>query len=474
MLCIDVQMSVARGKVNMLLSHLAEVIGARLVGDDAQFSQVSTDSRSICPGDFFVALQGENFDGHQYLEKAANAGAIGALVSVQSDLNIPQVVVADTRIGLGRLSQAWLDQFSPRKVAVTGSCGKTTVKEMVASILSQVAPTLSTKGNFNNDIGVPLTLCRLKQEHKFAVIEMGANHVGEIAYVADLVKPEVALVNNVGSAHLEGFGSIENIARAKAEIYQSLAPAGIAVVNLDDEFADFFMRQTEHCQRLTFSVDNPAADVRLLSASANRSGQYRCDVAVQGDVVAFDLPLIGFHNVTNALAAIAMTHALGCTAGQVAAGLSELRAVPGRLRLVGELAGLRVIDDTYNANPESMHSAIDVLASMENDTCLVLGAMAELGADSDALHREVGAYAAQCGLQTIYGLGDHAALYKDGNLANSGTGSFVVVDDHRALAEALLADQRNKTILIKGSRSSAMEKVIEHMIQCQEPKGSAN
>ncbi|MCP5017749.1 MAG: UDP-N-acetylmuramoyl-tripeptide--D-alanyl-D-alanine ligase [Ketobacter sp.] len=458
----------------MLLSYLAEVIGAELVGDDAQFSQVSTDSRSICPGDFFVALQGQNFDGHQYLEKAANAGAIGALVSVQSDLNIPQVVVADTRIGLGRLSQAWLDQFSPRKVAITGSCGKTTVKEMVASILSQVAPTLSTKGNFNNDIGVPLTLCRLKQEHKFAVIEMGANHVGEIGYVADLVKPHVALVNNVGTAHLEGFGSIENIARAKAEIYQSLAPNGVAVVNLDDDFAEFFMGQTKHCQRLTFSVDNPAADVRLLSASVNHSGQYRFDVAVQSDVVAFDLPLIGFHNVTNALAAIAMTHALGCTAEQMAAGLAVLRAVPGRLRLVGELTDLRVIDDTYNANPESMRSAIDVLASMENDTCLVLGAMAELGSDSDALHREVGAYAAQRGIKTIYGVGDQAALYKDGYLANSGAGAFVVADNHQALAEALLADQRNKTILIKGSRSSAMEKVIEHMIQCQEPKGSAN
>lgn len=458
----------------MLLSHLSNTIGANLIGQDAEFIRVSTDTRSIQSGDFFVALQGEHFDGHEYLDKAVQSGAMGAMVSRQHSLPVPQVLVTDTRLGLGALAKAWLNQFSPEKIAITGSSGKTTVKEMVASILSRVAPTLATQGNLNNDIGVPLTLCRVTQEHRFAVVEMGANHVGEIAYTVGLVEPHVALVNNVAAAHLEGFGSLKNVAKAKSEIYQGLGENGVAVINLDDEFAGYFLDQSAHCQRITFSMTNTTADIHLVAMQMNKTGCYQFDASVSGQVVSISLSLIGRHNVSNALAAIAVCLGAGCSAADVVAGLSDLKAVPGRLRVVEELKGLNVIDDTYNANPGSMRSAVDVLASLEGETCLVLGCMAELGGESVELHREVGAYAAQRGLKTVYALGEQAAHYRDGYQSVSGEGEFIIAENHQLLAEDLLARHADKTILIKGSRSSAMEKVIENMIRSQQPVGSNN
>ncbi|RLU02212.1 MAG: UDP-N-acetylmuramoyl-tripeptide--D-alanyl-D-alanine ligase [Ketobacter sp.] len=458
----------------MDLSSLVNTINAKLIGANAEFARVSTDTRTLQPGDFFVALQGENFDGHEYITVAKDAGAVAAMVSVEQDVNLPQVVVADTRLGLGALGKAWLQQFSPRKIAITGSCGKTTVKEMVAAICSEVGPTLSTKGNLNNDIGVPLTLCRLEAKHEFAVVEMGANHQGEIAYTAGLVIPDVALVNNVGAAHLEGFGSIELVAEAKSEIYQALPASGTAVINADDRFVEVFRSKASHCRQLAFSMVDAAADVCLQSATMNAMGQYKFKALVQGEELAVQLSVIGQHNVANALAAIAIAHGAGCPLPKIAAGLAAVKAVPGRLRVVEELTDLKVIDDTYNANPDSVRGAIDVLANLKGDSCLVLGGMAELGQSTAKMHREIGAYAAEKGIGTVYGLGESATLYREGFLSNPGSGVFITGENHQRIAEDLFANQRNSTILIKGSRSAAMEKVIERMIECQQAQGSAH
>ncbi|MAR89909.1 MAG: UDP-N-acetylmuramoyl-tripeptide--D-alanyl-D-alanine ligase [Pseudomonadota bacterium] len=458
----------------MWLSQLATQMQAPWQGADMELVRVSTDTRTLQPGDFFVALRGEHFDGHSYLSQALAAGAGGAMVEQAQPLDIAQLIVADTRRGLGRLGQLWLAQFSPRKVAITGSSGKTTVKEMVASILSQQGPTVYTQGNFNNEIGVPLTLCRVGPEHQFLVAELGANHLGEIAYTVDLVQPHVALVNNVGEAHLEGFGSRQNIARAKAEIYQGLDTDGVAVINLDDDFADFMLDQTGHCQRCTFSLTDSAADLVVQSVTFNDAGQAQFSARVGGASVVVKLAVIGKHNVANALAAMAIAHGLGCSPGHMAAGLAAVKAVPGRLRVVEELAGYQVIDDSYNANPGSVRSAIDVLASLQRPTCLVLGDMAELGPQSPQLHRAVGEYAGRRNIDVVYGLGRNAEQYRQGYLQSKPQGEFVTAVDHSGLARDLLTRQQDKTILLKGSRSAAMEKVIAHMLQSATSQGSVN
>jgi UDP-N-acetylmuramoyl-tripeptide--D-alanyl-D-alanine ligase len=452
----------------MLLSALAAQIGGRLQGGDAEFSSISTDTRAIAPGDFFVALEGARFDAHDYVEQAIAAGAIGVMVAKECNVSAPQLMVEDTRLGLGNLAKAWLAQFDLKKVAITGSSGKTTVKEMVAAILSEQGPTLATLGNLNNDIGVPLTLCRVQAKHEFVVVEMGANHVGEIAYTVALVQPDVALVNNVAAAHLEGFGSIARVAEAKSEIYLGLECDGVAIINLDDDYAALFMERTGHCKRLTYSMHDSEADIHVLSATANDVGQYRAEILLQGKPMSVSVPLIGLHNVENALAAIAIASVLGCNGGVITAGMESVKAVPGRLCVVEDITTHRVIDDTYNANPGSMRSAIDVLSEAAEQTCLVLGGMGELGAESNSLHREIGVYAAQKGIKTVYGLGEQAAHYREGYLSHlPAGGAFVVAQNHQLLADDILENQVGKTILIKGSRSALMETVIHRMIDRQ-------
>ncbi|HBO95602.1 MAG TPA: UDP-N-acetylmuramoylalanyl-D-glutamyl-2, 6-diaminopimelate--D-alanyl-D-alanine ligase [Gammaproteobacteria bacterium] len=454
----------------MLVSSLAKKINAIQLGEDVEFSRVSTDTRTLQPGDFFVALKGERFDGHEYVELARQSGAVAAMVSDKVDAELTLVQVADTRLGLGALGRIWAAQYSAKKVAITGSSGKTTVKEMVASICSLVGPTLFTEGNLNNDIGVPLTLCRLTNQHRFAIIELGANHVGEIAYASALVAADIALVNNVGVAHLEGFGSRERIAQAKSEIYATLAAGKSAVINLDDAFAEFLMQQAQHTHCTTYSMKGGSADVHLLDCHMNALGQYQFTASVLGSQVTVELQLIGRHNVANALAAMTIAHLAGCSPNDISKGLAQVKAVPGRLRVVEELSDCNVIDDTYNANPDSMHSAIDVLCSLPGETCLVLGGMAELGPEGRSLHQQVGRYAADKGIKTLFAVGEAASLYREGFLAGSPNGVFVTAQNHQRLAEDLYANHQDKTILIKGSRSAQMEKVIERMLGCQQAK----
>lgn len=444
----------------MKLSYMARQVSGELKGGDADFTQVSTDTRALTGSTVFFALIGEKFDAHDFLQQAKTSGAVAAVVSRWVDVDIPQIKVNDTRIALGQWAACMRDQFSPKVVAVTGSCGKTSVKEMLAAILARQGKVLATQGNLNNDIGVPLTLLRLDETHDFAVIELGANHVGEIAYTAAMTKPDVALITNVGDAHLEGFGSRENVSRAKAEIYSGLKPGGVAVVNLDDDFAvDWLELNKGRCIR-TFSLSNPKANVRADSWSLDSVGRPTLVVAIDGRKFSLSLNVIGKHQIMNALAAIAATDAMGVSEEALITGLTTLMPFKGRM-YPRELGQWRWIDDSYNANPTSMLAAIDALATLPEPKALVLGRMGELGGTSAALHAQVGEYAARAGIKKLFTSGDVAGDYVRGFRAVTSEGQVFALENQAAVAEKLLEAFPVGTVLVKGSRSAAMEKVFD-------------
>jgi UDP-N-acetylmuramoyl-tripeptide--D-alanyl-D-alanine ligase len=432
---------------------VAEAMGAVMHGHDAPLRGVSIDSRRIQPGNLFIALSGERVDGHDYVAQAAKSGAVAVAVERDIDAPISRLVVDDAKVALGRLGAAWRGQFDVPLVGITGSNGKTTVKEMVASIAAQVGEPLATRGNLNNELGVPLTLCELDQRHRSAIVEMGANHIGEIAYLASLAKPLVGIVTQCAPAHLEGFGSIEGVAQGKGELFTSLPTHGCAVINADDDYANFWKGLTTANRTLTFGLDN-AADVTGEWSYGPRGIELHI-VCPQGHIRA-DLSLLGRHNVLNALAATAGACALGFNARAISRGLSNMRPVPGRLALTTRADGLRVIDDSYNANPTSTGAAINVLSGFEGHRCLVLGDMAELGTSSVDLHREVGALAAQSGIERLYTTGktSRAAALAFG----SGAQHF---DSCEKLSAFLRGDvDSGAVILVKGSRSMRMERVV--------------
>ncbi len=455
----------------MKMSQVAEALDARLYGQDVMMTGVSKDTRDIHHGDLYVALVGEHFDGHEFVESASSAGAAGALVSElqsgQQSLDLPQVKVNDTRLALGQLAahwrQTWGCQNSTGKlIGITGSNGKTSVKEMCRKILSDYAgadAVLSTKGNLNNDIGLPMMLLELKPQHQYAVIEMGANHVGEIDYLSSIARPDVAIVNNVGPAHLEGFGSLENIAKTKAEIYNGLSEKGIAIINLDDTFSSYWKDYcAKHCAAnnvIGFSMRDEQADVFAKFISDNRY-----QVFASNEQAELTLKVPGKHNVMNALAAIAATLAVGIPLQSIVLSLSEFENIQGRLTVLDSAAGYRVFDDTYNANPLSVSAAIDVLADIPGDTVLVLGDMAELGEDAQQLHAEVGKKAKIAGIKALYATGKYSA----NTVEAFGDNGFWFQNKNeliKALKEKLAASD---TVLIKGSRSAAMEEVVDQIL----------
>ena len=455
----------------MMMSQIAEALDASLYGQDVMMTGVSKDTRDIHQGDLYVALVGERFDGHKFVQDADAAGAAGALVSeLQTQpqlLDLPQVKVKDTRIALGQLAAHWRQSWGQQNpdaklIGITGSNGKTSVKEMCRKILVDYAgqaSVLSTKGSLNNDIGLPMMLLELKQQHRYAVMEMGANHVGEIDYLTSIARPDVAIVNNVGPAHLEGFGSLENIAKAKAEIYHGLSAGGVAVINQDDAFSAFWKDYClQHCsaQKLVcFSMLHEAADIY---AKAVADSCYRLTAFNEQAELRLKVP--GKHNVMNALAAVAATLSVGVPLHSVVSSLSEFENIKGRLTVLESAAGYRVIDDAYNANPLSVSVAIDVLASMPGDTVLVLGDMAELGDDAKQLHAEIGNKAKNAGIKALYATGE----FSRNTVEAFGENGFWF---H---SKAELIDVLNKkltageTVLIKGSRSAAMEEVVEQIL----------
>ncbi len=445
----------------MKLSQVAMHLGAELVGLDADVASFSTDTRTLRDGDLFIALSGPNFDGNLFVARAAEAGAAAALVSrVDPAAGIPQLLVPDTFVALGRLARAWREQFTLTRVAMTGSAGKTTTKEMVASIFAGMGPTLATLGNKNNEIGVPLTLLRLTGEHRYGVFELGANHRGEIAYTSGLVQPHAAVITNVGTAHLEGFGSRRGIAEAKGEIYGGLLPEGVAVINADDEFAPYWRELIGNRRRLEFSQKAPA-DVHATDVHAAANHAYGFVLHVAGESLPVQLQLLGHHNVGNALAAAALAHACGVPLAQIAAGLAATAPVAGRL-VSHDLGGGRVvIDDTYNANPSAVKAAIDLLAGLPGRRVLVLGDMGELGEATESGHHEVGEYARMKKIDALYAVGQYS-----GFTAGSFGAEARRFDDKQQLIEELEKELEGVvTLLVKGSRSARMEQVVDALTE---------
>ena len=452
----------------MLISYAAMKLKGQLKGQDVDFSSVSIDTRTIRKGDLFVALRGPNFDGHEYLDVAKKNGAVAALVSKSVDTSLPTILVKDTWSGLGQLAAEWRAQFHLPTVAITGSCGKTTLKEMTAAILNLKGKTHFTQGNFNNDIGVPLTLLKLSAEDEYAVIELGANHLGEIAYTANLAQPDVAVVINVGDAHIEGFGSKENVAKAKGEIFQSLGVDGIAVLNKDDAFYNYWQENTSGSKQVCFSLENSNADFFGSQLTLNQSGKYQFVLNCNAGTIEISLPLLGRFNVLNAIASAAVAHSVGASLDEIKAGLESVKAIKGRLYPL-TIGSQHVIDDTYNANPVSVHAAIDLLAEVSGQKCLVLGDMAELGVHSPSLHREVGAYAAQQSIDCLIVVGKHASDYLVGFTTHKGVGSNNIdkkgmgFDSCKEVAQFVYSELKGASILIKGSRSAEMERVLIHL-----------
>ncbi|MCJ7452034.1 MAG: UDP-N-acetylmuramoyl-tripeptide--D-alanyl-D-alanine ligase [Steroidobacteraceae bacterium] len=442
------------------LAELARVTGGRLEGANVAFDAVSTDSRTIGTGSLFVALVGEKFDAHDYVRQAAERGCSAALVSRPVEAAVPQVVVADTLAALSAFARAWRGDYQGTVVGITGSNGKTTVKEMTGTILGICGPCLVTQGNLNNHIGVPLTLARLRPEHLHAVIEMGANHRGEIAHLAAIARPDVGLVVNAGPAHLEGFGGIDGVARGKGEMFEALGSSGTAVINADDRFAGFWRGLARAAGRVvTFGMDTDAdfaaSDVVEQATEQGFTTEFDLKCPLGGRRLS--IALSGSHNVMNALAAAAAASAAGASLDAIADGLASMLPVTGRLRMRAALNGARLIDDSYNANPGSVRAGLESLAKLPGEHWLVLGEMRELGADSDRLHAEMGALARQSGVSRMLAIGDESRHAVEA----FGVGGqwFAAVDDLVAVARSDLG--KDVTLLVKGSRSNRLERVAD-------------
>jgi len=437
------------------LSAVAAEVAGQLIGADADFGAVSTDTRSLPSGALFVALEGERFDGNDYVAAAAARGAAGALVSRRQDVALPQIAVADTRRAFGAMAHAWRRNFAIPVVAITGSAGKTTVKELVAAILGTTRKLCVTEGNLNNDVGVPLMLMRLAADDEALVVELGANHAGEIAGLGQLVEPTVAVITNAGAAHLEGFGSLAGVAAAKGELIDCLPADGTAVLNADDAFFPEWRQRAGARRVLSFGL-RADAQVRLLGEPRMTGGGSSFVIAMPGDRrIEVELPLAGRANIGNALAAAAAAGALGASDEAIRQGLNSARPVRGRLNRLRGRHGACLIDDSYNANPSAARAALDLLADCSGHRIFVLGDMLELGAGAEALHREVGAYAGgRCDrLVAIGSLAAHAAAAFDGDSA-----SFAAVDEAAKAIDGVLAP--DVTVLVKASRSMGLERLV--------------
>ncbi len=439
--------------MTMHLAEAAELLDARQSGADVLFRGVSTDTRTLVDGNLFVALEGPNFDGHDYLEQARRGGAAAAVAGRRMDVSLPLIEVNNTLEALGRLASGWRSRFAIPLVAVTGSNGKTTTREMLAAILERCGETLATRGNLNNAIGLPLTLSLLSPRHRFAVVELGASHPGEIASLTGIAQPSIAIINNAGPAHLEGFGSLEGVARAKGELFEEIAADGVCILNADDDFTALWRTLAGQRQLISFGLDNPA------DITADWKGDISgSDIELQTPVgrVALRLRLPGRHNVMNALAATAAATALAVSLDDIAQGLASVEPVRGRWQVQAGIKGTQIIDDTYNANPGSLHAALKLLSQEDAESWLVLGDMGELGGEETRLHREVGDQARRLGIGRLFTLGQLAqqAARTFGDAAEV----YENVEDLTRRLRALA--QPGVRILVKGSRAMHMERVV--------------
>ena len=452
--------------ISLSLSDSARLINGHVSGKDVSFSAVSTDSRNLQSGQLFVALSGQNFDGHDYLPQVQQAGAAAAMVQRVIDTDLPCLLVQDTLKGLGALASVWRERGKAMVAAITGSNGKTTVKEMLAAIMERKGAVLATQGNLNNEIGLPLTLLRL-QDEEYAVVEMGANHPGEIDILTRIARPDVALITNAGRAHLEGFGSVEGVAKAKGEIINGLSEDGTFVLNADDAWSDYWREQAGSREIVSFGFDRSAdvsASIDGVLPEWREDGFYnRFQVCTPKGGFDVELALAGLHNCRNALAAIAVASVMGADQDEIREGLKSVRPVKGRLCSLNGADGVRIIDDSYNANPDSVSAAIDVLTGMGGAAqrlFLVLGELAEVGEDIDVVYKQLGEKARESGVDRLYATGAAAAMAR--SFGQGGHG----FDKKEQLLEQLKNELRSgDMVLIKGSRSSGMESVVAGLSQ---------
>ncbi len=443
-------------RIKEVASSFAGTLHGELLGSDCEFASVSSDSRSIVPGDLFVALAGENHDGHDYLRPAADAGAVAAIVSRSGDYPIPCIKVSDTTAALGQLAALNRRYFTGTLLGITGSSGKTTVKNMLSRILSRQGLTHATAGNFNNEIGVPQTLLGLSAGHQYAVIEMGASAGGDIEYLSALAEPTIAVLLNAQPAHLQGFGSLAGVAAAKGEIFSSLPADGVGVLNADSEFTSLWRELLGRRTYISFGC-SAAADIRAENIENLGAAGCRFDLCSEWGVARLKLPLPGRHNVLNALAACAASLAAKLSVAEVIDGLEHVHPAPGRLSVSQGANGAMIIDDSYNANPGSVRAAIDTLVATPGHRVLMLGVMGELGADSPQLHREIAAYARARGVDELWLIGE-AAMAADG----FGCGARLY-SDIDSLPELHARFSRGDVVLVKGSRMAGMEAVVARL-----------
>ncbi|MHB8254843.1 MAG: UDP-N-acetylmuramoyl-tripeptide--D-alanyl-D-alanine ligase [Acidiferrobacter sp.] len=439
----------------MTVDEVAAAVGGRVFGRAGPITSVVTDTRTMVPDCLFVALRGERFDGHNFLPEARLQGAVAALTEHPPEVGWPAcVVVDDTRVALGQLAAYWRRRMAARVIAITGSNGKTSVKEMTAHILARVADGIATQGNLNNDIGMPLTLLRLRAHHRYAVVEIGMNRPGEIAALAAIAAPDIAVVTNAGSAHLAGLGSVQAVAEEKGQVYRALSAQGTAVINADDPFAQYW-RGLFGGSVLTYGLQSQA-DVMATFTVSPRGSDIALRAPAWSDPLPVTLAVLGEHNVMNALAATAAALAFGVSRAAIAEGLAAVRPVHGRLESTPGYALAHIIDDTYNANPDSARAALRVLAQLPGERWLVLGDMAELGPDAARLHSAFGEEAARSGIEHLWTFGE---------VAHHASQSFGSNGRHYCDIDALVGDLRGvlcerAVILVKGSRSMRMERVV--------------
>ncbi len=442
------------------LKKCAQILSAKLINDDDEiFSSVSIDSRTLEVGALFVAIKGEYFDGHAFVQEAEKKGAVAVLVSQPVDVKIPQIIVPDTLQAFGELAKWHREQFNIPVIAVTGSCGKTTTKAMLASIFSGLGKTLSPVNSFNNNIGLPLTLLQLDDSYRTVVLELGANHMGEIAELVKIAQPHVAVVTMVAPVHLEGFGSLENIAKAKAEIYGGLDAQGVAVVNADDPSINLWQSQLAGKKVIAFGRES-AAQVRAKEIIVGASGCPQFTLVTPVGDINITLPLLGEHNITNALAASACAIACDVELQDIQRGLEQMSPVSKRMVRHDLSSGAILIDDTYNANPMAFKAALNVLQQTGLPTVLVMGDMGELGKDAEKIHGEVGTWVHQAGINQFFTFGKLSAQ------ASSAFGSsaqhFTDLEALVAVLKPILSQQ--KAVLVKGSRSMRMENIVAALL----------
>lgn len=443
----------------MNTSELATIVNGTLHGDAVTVNNISIDTRTLQPGDVYIAIIGEFKDGHDYIPQALQAGACCVISQKALDSDTPYILVSDTLAAFQAIAARHRNQMQVKTVAVTGSCGKTTTRSLLESVLSQAGTTHASKGSYNNHLGVPLTLLELTPAHRYFVAEVGANHVGDIAGLIPLVQPDVAIITNVGPAHLEGFGTLANIAIAKAEIYDGLSEKGTAIINVDDEFAHLWLNLNKQRHVISFGIKQDA-DVMADNIKMDDKGLAAFTLILPQTVVDVRLPLIGEHNVYNALAAAAAGYALGLNAEQIKCGLEQAAGVTRRLIEKKTELGAIIIDDTYNANPLSTEAAIKLLVHRSKEPVLVFGDMKEMGEDAQDIHAKIGAKAKALGVTKLYCFGELAK-----HTAQAfGAGAFHFQDKHaliKALKENLSPQQ---TVLVKGSNSMKMNEVVEAVL----------